>query len=403
MKKLTILGICLTVGLAASAQMGLVKDVEAQLKSGNADYQAAFEAIKPALTNPESKDQAQTWYVAGKTGFDGYDKISAMQAFGQEIDKKGTARMLLDGYEYIMTALPLDTVVNEKGKVKTKYSKDIVKTVAGHFGDFFNAGVMCWEAQDWDGANKLWAIYEVLPYDARLGKDAPAALADTIRADVAYNRALALYQMSDYKNAVDMFKKSAKLGNSKKGVYDYAISAAVQAGDNDAVYALAQEALPLFGKEDPKFMQLIINSHILKKEYDQAKQMLDNALAEDPNNSQYLMIMGILLEEQGKADEAADYYQKAAQAGPENAMAQYQYGRSLCEKAYKLGDTQGLSQAEYNKLLESQINPLFREAATYLEKAYQLDNNQTDALRYLKNVYYNLHDEANQQRIEDLL
>lgn len=63
-----------------------------------------------------------------------------------------------------------------------------------------------------------------------------------------------------------------------------------------------------------------------------------------------------------------------------------------------------MTQAEYNKIKEEQIFPLFREASTYFEKAYELDSeNMGDALRYLRNIYYNLNDEANLKRVEALL
>ena len=73
----------------------------------------------------------------------------------------------------------------------------------------------------------------------------------------------------------------------------------------------------------------------------------------------------------------------------------------LCEKAYAISDgAKDATQAEYLKLREEQIDPLFREAASHLEEAYKLDENQRDALRYLRNIYYNLNDEENLKRIE---
>lgn len=62
-----------------------------------------------------------------------------------------------------------------------------------------------------------------------------------------------------------------------------------------------------------------------------------------------------------------------------------------------------MSQAEYNKYRAETMNPLLKEAAQYLEKAYQLDNEMTNALTNLKIVYYNLNDGANLDRVEKLL
>ncbi len=76
-----------------------------------------------------------------------------------------------------------------------------------------------------------------------------------------------------------------------------------------------------------------------------------------------------------------------------NAMANMQFGRTLCEEAYKLSDSAPTSPDESEKFYNEKIVPLFKEAAQYLEKAWSIDNNNSDALRYLENVYYNLHDE----------
>ena len=49
------------------------------------------------------------------------------------------------------------------------------------------------------------------------------------------------------------------------------------------------------------------------------------------------------------------------------------------------------------------MRPIILEAVKYLEKAYELDNEQLDALRYLKNIYYVLNDGDNLTRVEKLL
>ena len=115
MKKLSILGLCLLAVASASAQKSLVKEDEGKAKGFNADYAAARDQLKPALTNPESKDEAQTWYVAGTIEFGDYDAMLGKKAVGQQVDEPKMGRALLDGYKYYMTAFPLDTVV-EKDK-----------------------------------------------------------------------------------------------------------------------------------------------------------------------------------------------------------------------------------------------------------------------------------------------
>lgn len=407
MKKLSILAMCVAATFGASAQMDVVKEAEGKTKGMTPDYAQALEIIQPALTNDATKGLAQTWYVAGKAAFGNYDKMFANKTLGQDVDDKTMGHSLIDGYTYMMTALPLDSVTDAKGKVKTKYSKDIVKAVTENFNNYNNAAILLWEAQDYDGAYQAWDIYLSLPNDARLGKNAPAAPADTIVSELTYNKGLAAWQAGNIPAARKDLAKALKLGYNKKNLYDYAISLAYQEGDEDAVYNLAKEALPLYGSEDTKYMQLIINNHISKKEYDKAKQMLNEAIAANPNDSQYYLLLGLLATEQKDPVEAEANYTKAVEIDPNNANAQLFLGSTLCEKAYALADqSTTLSQAEYEKVYSNQIKPLFLQAIEHLEKAYAADPEgptSSDALRYLRNAYYNAHDEANMERITNLM
>jgi tetratricopeptide (TPR) repeat protein len=65
--------------------------------------------------------------------------------------------------------------------------------------------------------------------------------------------------------------------------------------------------------------------------------------------------------------------------------------------------SQSLSTQEYNKVRFEQINPLYKEAIPYLEKALELDpENAHNALAPLRSIYYTLNDDANLKRIEEL-
>jgi len=408
MKKLSILALCIAAAtVGANAQMSVVKEAESASKGMSPDYGKALETIKPALTNDETKGLAQTWYVAGKAAYGNFDKLYANKMLGQSVDDRAMGRSLIDGYTYMMTALPLDSVPNDKGKIKTKYSKDITKIVAENFNNYNTAAIMLWEARDYDGAYKAWDIYLSLPGDARLGKNAPAAPADTIVAEITYNQGLAAWQADSIKLARTTLEKARKLGYTKKNLYDYAISLAYQDNDNDAVYALAKEAQPLYGKEDPKYMQLIINTHIGNKEYDKARQMLNEAIAASPDDAQYYVLLGLLDDEQKNVEAAEQNLVKATQLDPKNAIAQFYLGKIYCDKAYAKADVStSLSQAEYEKAYMNDIKPLFEKAIKHLEESYALDSeSQTarDALRYLRNAYYNIHDEANMSRIDQLI
>ena len=62
-----------------------------------------------------------------------------------------------------------------------------------------------------------------------------------------------------------------------------------------------------------------------------------------------------------------------------------------------------MSQADYNKYAAETLVPLLKESAKTFEKAYEINNELDDALKYLKNIYYRLNDNANYERVNKLL
>lgn len=406
MKKIALAGFCALAAFAASAQESLVKDVERQLKSNIENYPKAIETLKPAFTDESTKATAYPYFVAGKGGVEYYDHNEAFRRLGKEVDDKATSYAMLDGINYLIEAVKFDTVVDAKGKVKTKYSKDAVKLINSHFNDISNAGVALWGQKDYNGAYEAWDLYTSLPYNTVLGANAPAAPADSTMSDMLYNKALAAWQCDRLQDALNAFDAAMAKGYDKKSIYDYAISVAVQMRDTTGIAArYAEIAYPIYGKEDSRYLSYIVNEKISKGQFDQALTMLDKYIEAEPENSQLYYIRGIVYDSQENADKAEENYKKAIELNPENAQALLQYGRMLSNKAYRIDDEANtLSNEEYNNTRLNVVNPLFKESAVYFEKAYQIDpENCHNALSQLKNIYYNLQDEQNLKRIEDLI
>jgi tetratricopeptide (TPR) repeat protein len=399
MKKISILSACLLAATTMSAQQAVVKDAERAMKSG-ADVSEVVKIITPAFTDPETANQATTWYIPGKTAFKNYDDLLAKKAFNQ-LPENGAATMahdLLDGYEYFTKALPLDSLPDEKGKIKPKYSKDIRNTLAGHFQDYNNAAVDLWGVKEFDNAYKAWDIYLSLAEDPTYAK-AINVPADTLLGEIIYNQALAAWQSDKFDLALQAFLKAKDKGYNKKQLYDYAIAVGVAAKNDDAVFELAKEAQPLYGSEDPNYIGYMINNYVNNKDYDKAFSTIDEAIAANPTNAQYYVIKGILFEQKENREEAKAAYKKALEIDQYNSSALYSYGKALCEDAYALSDQAPVNPKEAENYFNTKIRPVFVEAADYLENAYNVNEDNTDALRYLENVYYNLKDE---KKLEDV-
>lgn len=403
MRTITFLGLCVAASIAANAQTSVVKEAEQKSKEGK--YLDAISTIQPALTNPETSKMANTWYIPGKAGMEYYKEQYLNKTIGKTVDGAKMGHALIDGYNYLLTALPLDSVPDAKGKIKPKYSKEIVKLIKENYDHFNNAAVFLWDAQDYQGAYDAWAIVINSPSNPVLGANAPKAYPDSTMADIIFNQGLAAWQLDSIKMSLASFEKAIAIGYDKPQVYDYAISHAARLEDNDKVYALAEEAYKKFGSENPLYLQLMINGRIEKQQYEEAAKMLDDAIAVTPNDAQLYNIKGVLYESMKDNNKARELYLQAIQIDPTHAQAQYNYGRQLCTEAYEINDKaqeSNMPNSEYQKLREEKLNPLFRQAAEHLEIALNADPDNHDVKTYLRNVYYNLGDEENLKRIENM-
>ena len=223
---------------------------------------------------------------------------------------------------------------------------------------------------------------------------------DTIFGEIYFNQALAAWQADMLAEALEAFKGAERKGYNKKGLYDYAISVATALNNEEEILAFAKKGLPLYGQEDPMYMGQIVNYYLQKKDFDNAFKTINEAIAAEPDNSQYYVIQGVLYENQDKPAEAKAAYEKAMNLDGQNEQALANYGRSLCNEAYALADTAPTTQREYEEFNATKLRPLFEQAAEILERAYQLNNENMETLRYLENIYYNLNDEAKLQDVK---
>ena len=409
MKRISLAAFALAMFFGASAQTAVVKEAERAMKDGK-EAAEVVKIITPAFTDPSTATLAQTWFIPGKASYSQYDHLLGLKQFNKlpENGDKLMGKLLIDGYDYFVKALPLDSVADAKGKIKTKYSKEMVNTMVGHFADYSSAGADLYNAKDYDGAFRAWDIFCAIP-EIPAAKNAlqknGSLPADTIFGEIAFNQALAAWQAEKLDKALEAFLKAKNYGYTKKPLFDYAISVATGLNNQEAILALAKEAMPLYGKEDPMYIGQIAHYYLQNKQLDPAFDFINQAIAIDPSVSQYYVIQGVLYENTAEADadaakkaeareKARTSYQKAIQLDANNAQAVYNYGRILCEEAYALSDQAPTRQDEYTEFFNSKIKPLFLQAAETLEQAYQLDAENTDILKYLENVYYNLNDEA---------
>ena len=371
MKKMILFGAAaIMMAFGASAQMSLVKDLAKKAASGNPmDLATVLQQIEPALTNPESAGDVLTWFTAGKAAFGLYDELYKLKLLGQPVEDEMMNEALAAGFEFYQKALPLDTIVevdkktgqpklNSDGtkKVKTKYSKDIIGSLTSHMGDIANAGNVYLQNSDWANAAAAFGNYADLASSAFAIANGVAA-PDSTLSQVRFFQGYSLYQIQEFADAYDAFTKARKLGYTENNIADFQTS------------SLAN----------------MVQKMLDNNEFDKAINFIDNALKSDPLNGTLHDIKGFTTELKDGVDAALPFYRKACEVEPTYANAFFDVGRCLYLQAQKIIDD---NPNATNKELVPKIEPIYREAIPFLEKATQLNPDEQKAKNVLDDILY---------------
>lgn len=410
MKRITIIFVAvLAMAFTANAQNSNVdeaKKVISGLSLTVDSYNKAFNKLKPALTNDETRNKAETWALANRIKIEQYDKYMDNRRVGKKIDVKAMGHTLLDAYDYSLIALKLDTihVLDNKGqpvidkktkrpKVRTKYSKEVVNRLVDHHDSYRMAGSELYNIKDWEGAYQAWDDYCLL---AARTDDPRWVKPDSVLAEVRYYQGIAAWQKGDTIDAVRLFSMARHLGDDRKEAYDYALVCLSDLGNEAEVVKLAWEAFVKFGTRDPQYIRILINDFINREDYSGANDLIDDALEANPDDDELLNLKGLVVESKEDIYEAFPYYQRCIELNDSNASGLFNVGRFFYNKAMETRQNSHL----YGKKLADLVNPIYREALPYLEKSYAINPRNEEVKNALRDIYYKLGEAEKLQAIE---
>ena len=410
MKRTTIIfSIIVMLAFGAAAQRANIAEVKKAISGLTMtvdSYNKAFKKLEPALANDETRNRAETWALANRIKIELYDKYMDNRRVGKKIDAKLMGHALLDGYDYSLIALKLDTVyiLDNKGekiidkkskrpKVRTKYSKDIANRMLDHHDDFRLVGSELYNVKDWNGAYQAWEAYCQLAArtdDPRWNKP------DSLVSEVRYYQGIAAWQKADTLDAVRLFEVARNSGYDHKEAFDYALVCLNDMGKEQEVVKLAWEAFIKYGTSDPQYIRILINSYLAREDFSGANDLLDDAMAANPNDDELLNLKGLVVESKEDIYEAFPYYQRCIELNDSNALGLFNVGRYFYNKAQETRQNSRL----YGKKLADLVNPMYREALPFLEKSYAINPNNPDLVNALRDIYYKLGEADKLQAIE---
>lgn len=405
MKKLTTLMLCLGAASTLFAQTTLVK--QAEKLSGKTDkLEEARGMIKQAMENPETKDQAYTYYVAGKIELDAFDNgFKTKMINPNDPTAQGTvmADELLNAYKYFLQALPLDSLPNEKGQIKPKYSKDIKNKLKGHANDFFQAGADYYnEKAYYPQAYEAFMVYGDLP-NGIVGPD-PSTFNDDQIATSYFNAGLAASQGNAPEASAEAFKKARLAGYPQPEACIYEIACwqtiaqqdeARTAEAQEKIKIAAQAGIDKYGLENPIFINNLINSMINDGETEQALAKLNDLIAQNPDAANLYGLRGYVYDRAENDDMSEADFRKAASL----PTVDFETLKNASNKLYRLG-TQKLNELEGNSdeanaARQNVKTNYFLEAQKYAQQANEMQpgdpyiQNILDSIDYAVTTFFN--------------
>lgn len=401
MKKILTMALCLAAVGSMSAQKATVD--QAKKLSGKIDkIEEVRGLILEASKNPETANDVYTYYVGGKAEYDAYDEAIKKRMINpndKDVDPLAMGEQLVNGYKMFVKALPLDSVVDAKGKVKAKYSKDMLGKIFGHFNDYFNAGGNLYNAKKYyPGAYEAFMIYGDLAKSPLAPKNIQA-LPDSVVNTAYFNAGLSAYAGNALPEAATAFKK-ARLNNSDNSQnYIYEIACWQYMAQNDstlqnastaAIEDIARAGYNRFGMAQPLFMNNLVNSYVIEGNFDKAVNLIGEELSKNPESPAMYGLRGFVYDRMDNADASLADYRKAASY----ANADFETLKNASKKIFKEG-TMKWNKIEGNsaeaRAARADVKTNYFEAAKAIaDRAKALNPDDSDVDYILENINYAL-------------
>ena len=412
MRKTLLMAALVLISAGCMAQKANVNKAKSLILSETPDYDQARQLIGAALANEETKNQANTWYVAGLIGYQQDVQANRMALLNQPLDQDQVGQAIMESYDYWVKAdeIAMTPTLDKKGRevVDTKTRNNIVKKMLEYYQnqEFIKYGVHLNEQRDFKGAYNVFMRHlkmRALPMmqEDKLQSQMPK---DTIYEQYEYYAALFAIQAKMHNEAIAVLE-DLKNGEFEAIAVNQFLYQEYMEEVKDTVNAVRelQEAMVRFPQE-PWFLQNLINYYIFSKQEDKAIEYLNQAIEREPGVAEYHLIKGNLSANQGNNAEALTEYDRALEINPMLAEAHAGKGRVHYNEASKIiEEATYIQDAKAYKAALNKASDKLKESLPFFEKALEVAPDNREYMVILKGIYYRLHMDDKYEAMQDML
>jgi tetratricopeptide (TPR) repeat protein len=369
MKKFFVLLIAISVSFGTFAQMGKVAAALSFLDQQPPQIDKAKEALDLALVNEKSMNNARTYFAKGRL---------CQEIFKSEDPKFKNliANPLEEAYNAYEKARQLDP----KGGMDKQMKLNSTYLQLGN--DFINAGVVAFEAKDFEAALK-WFEFNIKISSS----DLYVGVADS---GIYFNAGLAAYNGKMYEKAIPHFKKCTEIKYEGAMPFFLLYNSYMQLKDLAGAESTLKTAFELYPDNQDVILQLV-DFYMNNDKLSEAFSYINLAKEKDANNFSLYWAEGVLYMKQDKYNEAIASLTKSVELKGDQYDTQFNLGVCYYNKAAEMFQKANeiMDAAKYNAAV-AEANDVFMKAIPFFEKAHNLKADDVDALRNLKELYFRL-------------
>jgi tetratricopeptide (TPR) repeat protein len=363
MRKLTFSVLLCLVAFSAFSQKKVVRQANSAMKDGK--YNEALQLINQALENPETANDANTWYVKGKI----------FQSIGES--KDSTVNRLVEN--------PLEKAFDTYKKaieIDPKMQKDVNLMLMTLNNSLLNSAIESFNAKRYEKA--------LLDFEYNLDVNAMPVFKGSIDTAVIYNAGLAASNAKQWDKAITYYTKAKEYGYAGSSPYILLKNAYLAKGDSAKAETILQEGFTKYNKDINVIVELV-NYYITANQAKKALDYLALAKQSDPNNVTFYFAEGTLYEKMGEYDKALEAYKTSIEKDPKYFNGYYNIGVLYYNKAVKMYDVASNTKDnnEYEKLKKLADQELLK-AIPWMEQAHQVDPKEVSTKETLKNLYFRM-------------
>lgn len=392
MKKVLFTAALFFAACTASAQVNVVKEA----KSAKSDPAKAAKILEPALTDPTTASDPETWKLAGDLQKDIYDAEN-MKLYlpGGQADTATLYSSLGKMFEFYIQADAAEQAKVKAGELKKAKLRDkLAKTLAAIRPNLTNAGSDAYNANNYEKALKFFGLF-VDASTEPLFSGIDAIKNDTLTPLIANYAALAANTMENKAATV----KYAEIGKKHPGEGYRSLMCLAEIygkGENpDSTKWLAsiQEGVQKFPTQE-YFIGNLMDYYIQKGKVDDALAQIEGVLAQN-STPYFLYVKGVLQYEKKDYDASIATMNEIIAKGGEFVPEAYsKIGDCYFFPAQQIVEENAQLSVDDPKYVanDSKIKELYEKAKPNYEKAKELAADKKQLWgQYLMNIYWKLN------------